>query len=464
MTNIDKKSLLEGTWGHVSLAGIMSWASKWATTRVEDQAYSLMGIFQVNMPLIYGEGIKAFYRLQVEIMKYSNDESIFAWSPPRSYEESVRSPGGIDGVGLLATSPESFADSYGICMPSTAIRNGTTYDTEKQHIRLSTKIVKLWELPEDGCLRWKRKGRKTKRQNSKSQKLVGEVFIRDTLFNGIRKGISERLIVTQNGDVDIDNLEEVCLLAVLGCESENGFVALPVRLYPTGEYGRFSGGFPQWYEVQWNPMELLPGAGTHYELRDAPSASADSTLSPLDRTILIRAEVRTGRRLQGWHPSRRGQEIRFDTESLTSPDTDYRLTSTYPQDLALSIPLTATQTCCTIAATLQEVRDDKKPIMKEAVLFFQNRGSRTDLLPFAIHLKPITSRSEYIISYFVGSSVNNWSSGSFPPEPFSFRHVTPDGDTSYLSTPLATDKSIVFRPRRRWPGAPDFVSVSIEQR
>jgi len=76
ITKIDKRSLLECAWDHVGIAGMMSWASRRTTSRVEDQAYCLMGIFDVNMPLIYGEGDKAFYRLQLEIMKYSNDESM----------------------------------------------------------------------------------------------------------------------------------------------------------------------------------------------------------------------------------------------------------------------------------------------------------------------------------------------------------------------------------------------------
>ncbi|KAK4500834.1 hypothetical protein PRZ48_009026 [Zasmidium cellare] len=63
-----------------SIAQRMSWASARKTTRGEDLAYCLMGIFNVNMPLLYGEGQeKAFYRLQEEIVKQSNDESIFAF-------------------------------------------------------------------------------------------------------------------------------------------------------------------------------------------------------------------------------------------------------------------------------------------------------------------------------------------------------------------------------------------------
>ena len=48
----------------------MSWAEKRETTREEDMAYSLLGIFDVCMPLIYGEGReKAFKRLREEIDK-----------------------------------------------------------------------------------------------------------------------------------------------------------------------------------------------------------------------------------------------------------------------------------------------------------------------------------------------------------------------------------------------------------
>jgi Heterokaryon incompatibility protein (HET) len=58
----------------------MSWAAKRKTTRKEDKAYSLLGIFDVHMPLIYGEGKKAFIRLKEEIDKSSNGK-LFALSP-----------------------------------------------------------------------------------------------------------------------------------------------------------------------------------------------------------------------------------------------------------------------------------------------------------------------------------------------------------------------------------------------
>jgi len=61
------------------VAQIMSWAANRKTTRVEDRAYSLMGLLDMNMPILYGEGKKAFHRLQLEIIRASNDQSIFAW-------------------------------------------------------------------------------------------------------------------------------------------------------------------------------------------------------------------------------------------------------------------------------------------------------------------------------------------------------------------------------------------------
>ena len=64
-----------------SVAQRLSWASKRETTRVEDEAYSLLGIFDINMPTLYGEGERAFRRLQEEIMQHIPDQSLFVgWS------------------------------------------------------------------------------------------------------------------------------------------------------------------------------------------------------------------------------------------------------------------------------------------------------------------------------------------------------------------------------------------------
>ena len=83
----------------ISVAKRMSWASHRQTSRIEDQAYSLLGIFDVNMPMLYGEGSKAFTRLQEEIIKTSTDHSIFAWETIRKEHSGA----------LLAESPANFA-------------------------------------------------------------------------------------------------------------------------------------------------------------------------------------------------------------------------------------------------------------------------------------------------------------------------------------------------------------------
>ncbi|THU77663.1 hypothetical protein K435DRAFT_632398, partial [Dendrothele bispora CBS 962.96] len=82
------------------IAQRMSWAASRRTTREEDMAYCLMGLFGVNMPPIYGEGLaKAFMRLQLEIIKFSDDQSIFAWVALEDYDRDR---------GLLASSPSEF--------------------------------------------------------------------------------------------------------------------------------------------------------------------------------------------------------------------------------------------------------------------------------------------------------------------------------------------------------------------
>jgi hypothetical protein len=61
-----------------SVAPKMSWAAKRRTSRPEDTAYCLMGLFGATMPVLYREGNNAFLRLQLEIIGMSDDESIFA--------------------------------------------------------------------------------------------------------------------------------------------------------------------------------------------------------------------------------------------------------------------------------------------------------------------------------------------------------------------------------------------------
>ena len=63
-----------------------------------------LGLFDVNMPLIYGEGMKAFHRLQQTIISSSTDLSLFAWTQSAGQEPSWTGHQG----GLLARSPDLF--------------------------------------------------------------------------------------------------------------------------------------------------------------------------------------------------------------------------------------------------------------------------------------------------------------------------------------------------------------------
>lgn len=103
-SGIDVDVFVNGRLAQYSIAQRMSWAAGRQTTRVEDEAYCLLDIFGVNMPMLYGEGKMAFIRLQEEIMRRSDDESLFAWKSTDRTSE----------CGLLAPSTACFVYSGGI--------------------------------------------------------------------------------------------------------------------------------------------------------------------------------------------------------------------------------------------------------------------------------------------------------------------------------------------------------------
>ncbi|KAF8847425.1 HET-domain-containing protein [Acephala macrosclerotiorum] len=107
--------------------GTINRASKRETTRVENRAYCLMGIFGIFMPVLYGEGERAFIRLQEEIMRVSDDHSLFAWI---STEE--------DHDGILASSPSAFANSNNIIQmkPSNSVNSPPTINSRGIHLSL----------------------------------------------------------------------------------------------------------------------------------------------------------------------------------------------------------------------------------------------------------------------------------------------------------------------------------------
>ncbi|KAG9310380.1 hypothetical protein JVU11DRAFT_9515 [Chiua virens] len=55
-------------------------ASVRQTLRVEDEAYSLLGLFSMSLPVLYGEGNQALGRLLAHLLSSSGDTSILAWT------------------------------------------------------------------------------------------------------------------------------------------------------------------------------------------------------------------------------------------------------------------------------------------------------------------------------------------------------------------------------------------------
>lgn len=124
-TGIDEDVLDNPAAAHsLPVARRMSWASRRSTTRPEDAAYCLLGLFDVSIPILYGEGgPAAFLRLQEEIVKRSNDVSIFCFAPRTADDfhshPYVSNANGLESADtisrlrfcdMLARSPTDFAD------------------------------------------------------------------------------------------------------------------------------------------------------------------------------------------------------------------------------------------------------------------------------------------------------------------------------------------------------------------
>ncbi|KAK0644217.1 heterokaryon incompatibility protein-domain-containing protein [Cercophora newfieldiana] len=145
-TKVDLSSLIEEITGipedilhhrtepsDYAVAQRMSWASRRETTRVEDTAYCLLGIFDVHMSPRYGEREKAFLRLQNVIIEQSApDATILAWMNPDDSGPSI--------CGVLATSPSQFQGCHSLQKES----KGSTYRPLRataREIEVSTVLI-----------------------------------------------------------------------------------------------------------------------------------------------------------------------------------------------------------------------------------------------------------------------------------------------------------------------------------
>ncbi|KAI0324536.1 HET-domain-containing protein [Cubamyces sp. BRFM 1775] len=102
-----------------NVAERFAWAADRETTRVEGRAYCLLGLFGANMPLLYGEGDRAFYRLQQAIWAQTADHTIFAWTPIESTGVNGMQAWGPGGLSTASGSPGQVPVPTYCCSTST---------------------------------------------------------------------------------------------------------------------------------------------------------------------------------------------------------------------------------------------------------------------------------------------------------------------------------------------------------
>jgi hypothetical protein len=148
ITGIDKRALCREENDDVyailnsySISARMSWASLRETTRTEDIAYCLLGIFNINMPLLYGEGSNAFQRLQEEIVRRYNDQTLLIWK--NVSRDSLPLPHGNQVFArnkLFALHPSMFWQGYQF-QPISSLLEDHTISISSDGLELDAYIV-----------------------------------------------------------------------------------------------------------------------------------------------------------------------------------------------------------------------------------------------------------------------------------------------------------------------------------
>ncbi|OAX40550.1 hypothetical protein K503DRAFT_602843 [Rhizopogon vinicolor AM-OR11-026] len=115
----------------------MMWASTRTTTRIEDVAYSLIGIFDVTMMIAYGEGKRSFHRLMEAIIHKCDEWQIFAWAGASSSDSAA-----------FPDSPRCYlpldpVDSNDARLPSTVWRGDRNIIMTKRGLQMQVLLVDL---------------------------------------------------------------------------------------------------------------------------------------------------------------------------------------------------------------------------------------------------------------------------------------------------------------------------------
>lgn len=157
-------------------------------------AYCLLGLVQVNMPMMYGEGQRAFNRLQLEILKKSNEHSIFAWELPGAPTHQ--------SAAVLEPSPRGFQGASDIkSIPSQRPLEASSHEITNNGLRITLPVIRIGQDRIIGLLDCR----------TKSDAIVG-IWL-ETADNGrYRRLPGSRLAIVTDGDAEEAELLDLYLL------------------------------------------------------------------------------------------------------------------------------------------------------------------------------------------------------------------------------------------------------------
>jgi hypothetical protein len=108
-SGVPREALYPGSLAAFTVDQRLAWAEHRETLRTEDRAYCLLGIFDVHMPFMYGEGSNAWDRLHEEIRKKTKVET-----------EDLRMLGDLPSVPFAAFNSRDAGD-FSVCLPNTRV-------------------------------------------------------------------------------------------------------------------------------------------------------------------------------------------------------------------------------------------------------------------------------------------------------------------------------------------------------
>lgn len=130
VTGVDLRVLETGDASTASVSTKLSWVKSRKTTLAEDRAYCLLGIFDIFMPLMYGEKEAAFRRMLDEIASRENDQTIFSWA------------GDGRPCGMIAPSPAHFVPSRDASTVIKTVRN-PAFSITNRGVRITAPLIAL---------------------------------------------------------------------------------------------------------------------------------------------------------------------------------------------------------------------------------------------------------------------------------------------------------------------------------